>query len=605
MLRKMSLVCVVTVALAASLAHAAPPMPKKVPSEVLVLIEAANIQATAARVKALVAKVAPATAEGIPPVAMVLPMQLFKTGAADSVDLTKPVRVMILAPPLHTQPVFVFTVKNAQAYLGGIMTEKKGVVDGVNEFGGFGGDFSVQIVGSLGVLSENTAAVKKVVGIVAKAGIDAKPILAGGDICVGARVADSLASFKKVGIDPFMMAKGALTMLGGMGGMGMGGPDGDPQAAAQLQQMQAMGAHALGSLEKLADQIDSVGLTLRFEKNAVEIAKTWLPAKDSAVAKFINATPAGEFKTAKRLPADASTFLLMRISDPKPVLDWYVGFITAMGTDADPQAIAKIKAMLSKGAEAWGGELAGSVSFRPAATMLISYAESVKDVAAAKAFMRSGAELSNQIAAIQPEGAPKTTMELTPDAFTHAGVGIDKFTFDIAIPPNPNMPPQMAAMQKDLITRFFGDAGYSVVLKDAAVTCMGAGAQDGIRAAVDAKTSLASSGKVVRALIGVKGKPVVIASADVSAGVNWALELTRILQPGFPLPADMKMGKSTPAIFTMVVAPDGVVTNRIRIRHDVFTAVKDMVMQAQKAMGGGGENMLPGPPLEALPMLPE
>jgi hypothetical protein len=593
MLRKMSLVCVVAVALMAGLVHAAPPMPKQVPKDVLVLLEAANLQATAARMKELVAKVAPERAKRIPPIEVLLPMQLFRTGAADSIDLTKPVRSMILAPPLHMQPVFIFTVKNAQAYMGGIMADKKGVVDGVNEFGGPGGEFAVKIVGSVGVLSKNTAAVKKAAAVVAKAGINAKPLLAGADICIGVRVTDSLAAFKEIGMDPFMMAKGALMMFGGMGG-----PGADPQMAAQMQQMQQMAAHGLDSLEKLTVQIDSFGLAVKFEKNAVEISKTWLPVKDSAVAKFMNATPAGEFKMAKRLPADSSAFFLMRISDPKPLLDWYGGFIGALGgPDADAQAIAKIKAMLAKGAEAWGGELGESVSFRPAATMLIAYAASVKDAAAAKAFARSGAELVNLLAAIQPEGAPKTTVQMTPDAFTHAGVSIDKFTFDITIPVNPNIPPEMAAMPKELMTRLLGEAGYSAVLKDATVTCMGAGAEDGIRAAMDAKTSLAGSGKVTRALIGVKGKPVAVASADVTACVNWALELARILQPALPIPEDLKMGKSTPATFTMVVAPDGVVSNKLRIHHNIITAVKGMVEQAEKAMmGGGGENMLPGPP---------
>ncbi len=596
MLRKMSLVCVVAVTLAAGLAHAAPPMPKEVPSDVLVLIEVANIQATGARITELAVKIVPAPAGGIPPLETILPMALFKTNAADSVDITKPVRAIILAPPLHAQPVVVFTVKDPKAYLGGIMAEKKGVVDGVNEFGGFGGDFAVKIVGNLGVLSQNTAAVKRAAAIVAKAGFGAKPMLAGGDICIGARVAGSLAIFKKIGMDPFMMAKGALMMLGGMAG-----PGGEFDAAVrQKQQMQKMATHALDSLEKLAVQVDSFGLAVKFDKDAIEISKTWLPVKDSAVAKFMNATPAGKFKMAARLPADSSAFFLMRVSDSKPLLDWYAGFLGALGgPTADPQAVANIKAMLGKGASAFGGELGESVSFRAAGTMLIAYAVAVKDAAAAKAFSRDGAKLADQIANLQPKGAPQTRIKMTPDAFAHKGVGVDKFTFDITIPANPNIPPEIAAMPKELIKRLLGDAGYSAVLKDAAVTCLGsAGAEDGIRAAIDGKNSLAASGKVRKALIGIEGKPVLVASADLTACVNWVLDLARVMQPNMPIPADLKMGKSKPLTATTVVAPDGVIASKLTIPHNVITSVKDMVMKAQQMMMGGrpGGRMLPPPP---------
>jgi len=587
MLRKLSLVCVVAMALGAGLAHAAPPMPKEMPSDVLVLLEVANIQVTAARIKELITKVEPNMAQRIPPVEMVLPMGLLKTGAADSVDLTKPLRALILAPPLHTEPVLVFSVKDANAYLGGIIAEKKGVVDGVNEFD----RFAVKIVGNLGVFSKNTLAVKKAAAIVAKAKLGDKPLLTGGDICIGARVAGSVGAFKEVGMDPFLMAKGGLALLA----MGAGN---DPQALAQIQQMQKMATHALGTLEELTAQIDSFGLAFKFDKNAIVVSETWLPVKDTDVAKFMNATPAGDFKMAKHLPADSAAFLLMRVSDPKPLLDWYGGLIAALGdAEANPQAVASIKKMFDVAATAFGGELGESVSFRPAATMLVAYAASVKDAAAARTFAQQGAKLADLVADLQPAGAPKTRIKMTPDALKYKGVGIDKFTFDITIPPNPNMPPALAAIPKELIKRLLGDAGYSAVLKDAAISTLGsAGAEDGIRAAIDGKNSLAASGKVRKALIGVRGKPVMVASADVSACLNWGIELVRAMQPDLPIPPEIKMGKSTPLTCTMVVARDGVVASQLRIPHDIITSIADMVKPLIPMGAGPGPGRLPGPP---------
>jgi hypothetical protein len=591
MLHKVPLMCVLAATLLAGSALAQAPMPNDVPDDVLLLVEFASIKTTLARVRQLAQKIDPDAAAQLDLVEPLLPAEMFKTNAAAAVDITKPVRVMVMAPPLHTTSAMVFTVTDAEAYLAGILGNKKGVVEGVHEYDGF----AVTAVGKFGVIGETATVVKKVAGIVAKGVFDDKPLLSGDDICVAARVAGSLAALQKAGVQPFVMAKGALMLLAAK----LSAVD-DIWAATRKQRLLQAASYALVAAEKIARETESVSLSLRFAESTIEVTESWLPVKDSSVAKYMAATPASDFKTAKSLPGNSAAFALMRVGDPKPLIDWSAGLLIALGdADADPEAVAGVKAAFAKAAVVFDGEFARSIAFSKGAATLVTFVAGVKDAAGAKALIRDSAAFAARMSAIQPAGRAKVAVEITPDAGLHNKVGIDKVKLDITVPPRPGLPPHLAALPGTLIRRILGGPGFVAVREDAALLCIGKRAKVVINHAICGNSSLAGAGKVRGVFVGAEGKPVVVASADLTAVVNGLVDVVRTVQPDIPIPPTLKMGKSTPLTCFMIVAPDGVVATKLTIPHNVITSVRTMLKNTElpPAPAPGDENEFPAPPL--------
>jgi hypothetical protein len=590
MLRRMSLMCAVVVALAASPVRAQAPMPKDVPDDVLMLVEVANLKATLARVRQFALKIDPDAAEQVDLAEPLLPAELFKTNDAASVDITKPIRILVMAPPLHKSAVMVFSVNDAKAYLAGIIGVKKGVADGVHEFAGF----SVAVVGQFGVVGKSPATVKAAVGVVGKGAFDDKPLLSGDDICIAARVAASLTALQKAGVQPFVIAKGALMLLEGAA------PAVDPQLAARKKRLAQVAAYALPAVEKIAKETESVALSFNFADGSIAITESWLPVKDSGMAKYMAATPAGDFKMAKSLPRNSAAFALMRVGDPKPLIDWTAGLLIALGKpDADPDAVAGVKAAFAKASEVFDGEFARSIAFGKNATTLVTLAAGVKDAAGAKALIRDSAAFAAHMSAIQPAGSAKVAVQVTPDAGLHNKVGIDKVKLDITVPPHPGLPPQLAALPGTLVRRILGGPGFVAVRDDAALFCFGRRAKVVINHSICGNSSLAGGAKVRGVYVGAKGRPVMVASADLTTVVNGILGVVRTVQPDAPIPPTLKMGRSTPLTCYTVVAPDGVVDTKLTIPHNIVTSVRAMLKNVEPppAPAPGDENEFPAPPL--------
>jgi hypothetical protein len=585
------LVCVVLVSAACALVHAEPVVPAKLPADVVAFVEVGNLNGAVGKVAGLVGQVDPQLGMMIPAQAAMIPPALCKTQNAASVDMARPLRVVVLAPPMHASAVRTFGVTNADTYLNGILLQKQATVGKIHTYGQMGQTFCVAMVGQRAVTGESPAAVKKVAEMVSSGTFGDKPLLTGGDAGAVLRVGKLMAGLRQAGMDPFEKAREAVQ-------------------DAWPPQMQGMLSGYFATAESLVGQIEAVALGLSFEQDALVISEHLQPVQGSTLANYFTGVGKGTPALVKYMPADAMLFFAAKTGDIKPLAEWYANFLAAMmemasqaapAGQADPAAmIEQISTMMRKWAEVFGGEMAWAAAPSPGGGLSIATATSVGDMAKTKELMASSPEVIKSMGAAMAQSGMTMDLQVKENAVTHAGVGITEWQYTMDFQPQVGMGPQEVAMQKAMMDLLLGKAKktYFGFHNGALLQGQGDGALAALMAMIDGKNRLPGSATLEEAMTGMPEEPVVLGYANVTVLGNQVIAM--LGEAGLPGVGPMLEGKrladAPPVALAITIADNGAVSCRTRVPVAIAKSIYDLVKEIRTQMQPGMQPGQPPPP---------
>ena len=601
MWRYVAVLCAMCAGIVAPSVQAEPIVPKNLPDDVLVIVEVANLSEATGRLQKLAKELNPGWMQ-VQDSLLGMTRAGLQALNADTIDLTKPVRLVLLGPPLHTHPVVLFTVPDTQAYLGDIPLARKGQNGDVHIFAagpGAGGEIAIAVAGRIGVMSNAAEAVDKVTKLVNADSLPAG-LLKGADLCAMVRINKLLSRLADSGMDVFKMAGDKMDESARMAAQ-MGMPP-------QQQKMLKIVPELLSGVKALAMQVEAVQLNISFTPDALVMEKLVQPVKDSGLENYIAETPAGPSALMKYMPADAIGACSAKMGDTKPVADWLVRVAEAFLPEGGEADLKVIRDHFDKWSDAVD-EQAGAMLANPDGTLCICVAQSLREGKDPAELQKASMNMMEATGGFQKAMGMKMDIKLTPDAVTHAGHAITEWEITYDILPmegvDPNMAAQMQQMQVQMQKLIWGEdlKGYSTIIGNHYIYTQGGGALDELKAMIEGKARLAGSDGLKAALPDAPENLVAVGYVSATALMNWYIGLFQrmmgMMMPGMaPNMGGMEAPKADPIGFYCTVAEDRVVTQRLTIPVSVGKSVMSVVQMVMgRMMGGMMMNNQPGGPV--------
>jgi hypothetical protein len=477
-------------------ARAQTPAAQGVPDGVVLLAELKDVQELDSRMAVLATKILPE--RPYEPLSDELPDAL-KTTDATTIDLTKPLHVVGLAPPLLESLVLVFSVTDAERYMDSIspdfeeVRQEEGLHLYEDVFLGFEEEegweqeeavaLAIGIVDGRAAIGDDPEAVRTVMELLQDGALPAEPFFADSHAGAVVRLKQMLEGLTAKGSNPFdmMRAMGAVAM-----GMGPQQPGMDPQ--------KMVGTLADG-VESLAMQVETVSGGLSLGEDDVSGYALIEAVPDGTVATYIAQMKGGELATAKHMPSGVIGAAAFRIGDLGPLVSWYGKFMEALVPSEGAEAVDALAQMMEEGLGLVGDETAMAFDVGAEGHFAVISASKVKDAGQTREFLASAADKLELIGRMQQAFGVQSSVKYTPAVETHAGHEIDRWTYDWEFPVMPGpQGEQMAAMQRGMITAFWGEQleGYGTFVDDVYLYTQGSGALERLKAAIDGAPSSAA-----------------------------------------------------------------------------------------------------------------
>jgi len=586
-MRKASAVCAFVALLACVAAEAQAGPLATLPEQVVALVEIGDVGALDQAVSTYAAMASPAGP--IPPLAYVLPASVLKTVDPLSVDMNRPFRILVLAPPLHLKPVFVFGVPDPAEYLQSLAPGIKKVADQGDLHVFTDGDRTIVIgtAGKRAVLGQDPQAVGEALRLLKAGSIPDGPVFTDCRAGAAVRVQKLLHDLDALGQNPFaqflqVVAAQART---------------DPEAA----QIQRVLEAELKGIESVLRQTVALSASIKLDGGDLTLVFEAAPAPASGLAKYISSVPTGEPKLLPYVPADSVGVFAFKVGDLGPFLDWSMGIVRAMVRPGEGETEAGALSELARAAlNAAGKEVA--VAFGGKDSLVITRAVEVRDKAALEQVMP---RLLRQV-----EKAMKNAtiggvygLDVQQNATSHAGHAISSVTFELGMPAAPNVPPQLAEAHRLMLDMFLGKErkGYWSYKGDVMLYTQGDGALDELKALLDGSDPGFAGSEGHKAVT--EGAPAAtMAVGYLSLGKlgNLVLGLWKRLAQaqGQTVPlqaAAIKFEEGPPVGLLVRVTPEGAVEKRVRIPAGAIRVIYDGITRALQsgaapgsAVEGGG-----------------
>lgn len=602
-MKRASVLCAVVLALGTALAYGEQAAPASLPEQVIAFAELNDVVSLDAKLMAVVARIAPQSF--VPPLAAALPMGALKTADPATVDLSKPLQVVVLEPPLHTTPVLVFSVTDGQAYLDSLLDGVKKERDegkvhvykegeagfeeedwedddwGEEEGWGQGPEepLAIAVAGSRALLGRDVEAVKGALALVEAGSFSGQPLFPGSDAGGMVRLKRLLATLAAEGTDPFQMMRGMAEMSAAMRPT----PGPDPRAILKVY---------VDTLETMAKQIDVAAAGVSLDEAAINVWSRGKPVEGSGLDAYIAQTPSGDLELLRHLPPDAMLVFATKLGDLTPVAAWYGRVLEALAPAEPGAPPSPLWRTLTEAVGLLGGEVATAVTTGPEGHLLASTAYSVEDVEGMKAFLQSAPELMAEFSdAFKPLGM---TFGLTydPTAASHAGHEIGEWQYDLQFTGPEGMPDAegVAAMQQTMIAAFWGESmrTYETFSGNVYFQTQGPGALDAIKRMIEGHTpSAADSELLAAATEGMPGNPMAVGYFLPGKFISFYLDavIKATSASGMPVAvppqlANLEFKSGAPIGFGAWVKDDGAVEKRFRIPIETIAGIADGFRQA-------------------------
>jgi hypothetical protein len=580
------------------LAHGQTSAPGALPEGVVAFVELGRPSSFDAKASNLLRQALPMPTG--PALTAALPY-LLKTTAPVALDLGKPVQIVVLEPPLHKSPVKVFSVTNADFYLGKLLPSLKeerqdgnvhvykdegtpllNEADWGDEVGAGvkpeASSVAIGIVGNRAAVGADVEAVKKVLAMVEAGSFGSEPLYKGQDAGATVRVKKLLSALDSQGGNPFDFVRTSMMPM-----MSMNAPPG--QDAEQVQKvLQA----ELDAVQSLAAQMDTLGATVLLEPDAVVLSVSGLPVSGSGLANYVASVNAGDFLSLRFMPADSVAVMACKLGDFRPFLDWYVGFVGKMlPAEATAEMLESLTSIVQKLGALMGDEMSLALKAGPQGLPVFVEAVAVKDAQKLDEAMQDALAQWSKVKSAYGKMGMDMDVRVERDAVSHAGHQIHAIQFDFRFPQVPGpMGEQVAHMQQMMMDMMYGKdhRAYWTYVDSMLVYAQGEGALDVLKGIVDGSVkSAAGSEGVVAALKGVPSGPTGLGYASLEGLADAALSFAKMMgaPPAF---ANVRIEKGPPITFAAWKAEGGAVEKRIRVPVSAVANVVKGYMGAAMAI---------------------
>ncbi len=519
----------------------------RVPEELCVLVELQDVAGLSERLAGFIA------ATGLPPT--LPPMQgpltmLLKSTDPTVVDWDKPVRLAVLQPPQPTEPVFIFSVLDAERYIASLGPDvKESAQDGdvriyvQRLFGGPGVEgetFAVGLVGKQVVLSPDVAVAKAAVAIVKAGQLPPEPILPGKGVSASVTVARLLDGITRTSGDPFDKLRSLIPPPGAHGSMGPSAPGSEAMFRAILDA-------ELDAVESLARQIESVVASVEVDAERIRIKWQLLATEEGGLSRYIASVPAGKPRTLKYLPADAWLVSAAKFGDLGPLVDWSCGLMERIAASG-PEGAKPIEAMaeiIRNMVPLYGNEFSFAMTSGPGEPLALAKVIEVKD---AKAVSEAMLEMEALTEAMGSSFFSTTgfTMQttLSPSVETYKGRDIAAWecSFDFKVPKGiegagAEHLKRAPAMQQKMFERIYGPKmvmHYAFIDQDM-LLCMGPDSLSELKKLIDGQSEpVTESAAFKTALAGMPEEYTRVFYLSLGDYANWYLGILQVVFEGMP-----------------------------------------------------------------------
>ncbi len=585
MLRKIVL-CATVMVLGLGTAVAQAERLEGLPDEVIGVLEVGDLPALGEKLAAAALQISPMAQ--VPPLGMMAPMMIMKTADPTTVDLTAPVRVVLLEPPMHTAPVFVFSVTDAVRYLGSLLPNlvKMDERDGLVIFDAAGTTLAIGTATGRAALGQDIDAVTQVLELVSEGLLPAGKLFETGDIAVAVRVVRLLDGLSMSGQNPFDMARAMWLPMMAMGQQG----GGDPEAVTKILGVE------LDAVEAIVTQMDVLSLGLTFGEDAMTMTARVDPVEGGGLEQYVASIPSGDMTLVSMLPGDSLLTVVAKTGDMGPFYEWTGQLMSAMMPEGEVASEDMLKAFELTG-EAIGNEQAMAMRAQGTAVQFIQVQAVDDPVAMEEAADAIMANMGNMMQGFQMPGmGTEGFASIERNVAEHAGHRIDAQVFNIPEPdvtgmPNPQVAQMAARSQQAMLDIMLGPdrRGYLTYIDGNRVYVQGEGALDTLKGMIDAAGTVSEvPAGLAAALDGAPAGTFAAGHVSLTGLANWGVGLARqmIAAMGQPMPAPLQaiVFESAPPISVTVSAgEDNSVTKRVRVPLAAARSIADGIMMARMA----------------------
>jgi hypothetical protein len=569
-----------TLALISSALSGSPsPAAQAVPEQVVALAEVKDLLSSGQRLQALAAKIEPGLL--LPSPAQFAPSAVFRTMDPTSLLLDRPIQVVILAPPLHTEPVLVFSIRDEAAYLRGLMpnvreSRTEGDIHVYTETtGGFAGEtaelpLAIGIVGDRAAMGRGLEQVRQVTAMVQNGSLKPGLLAEGGDACALIRLRALLKGLSAASQDPFDSLRKQLKSLELPAAI---------EGAARPQE--AMAAEA-DIAERIAEEVEELTAALWLGSDDVRLTARAAPVGDSGVARYLASIPQEELDLLKYVPADSMFFTAAKLGDLQALLP-------GQGKPAGPPAAAGQGGGSPRPTPV---ETVTAVLAAEQAMLRVVGAERYADAAAARRLLEEPLP-EEKAGAEQTTGFAGMTATMTRRRVeTYKGCEIRESTLSF----NPSPGALAAGIQSSagLVQSAFR-IGFGKELRtcwtvagDTKLSATGPGALETLKAMIDGNVqSVSRSPRLAEALGGLPQKPAALAYVSLGDLMGWLLRGGAAMHL-LPVPLPPIRFEPGPAIALAArVSDDRALEGGLRIPIGALTNIMDGFSAGIPAAPGG------------------
>ena len=421
----------------------------KLPDDVCVAMEARSIEDLIAGLDEFAAGLSGPPIGEVPPIGQELAKGLNALGPG-VVDTRSPARVLVLEPPMHMSPIFVFRSNDPDKFFKrfqGSLQQTQGDVKIYN----FPGPFrSMGAQGNHVVVSAAPQAVQRGMQLVKSGEATGKPTLPDGHVAVCARLKKLMEGLKRTGMNPLDSARQAIVAA-------------QQQGQAQMPpETMAIIMAELDAIESLSLQTEMATWTVSIGREGVQTDGRVQAAEGSAMADYFKGHPAGNLRTLKYIPAGSVAGYAGKHGGYKELMDWYTEMFRKMAAagGGDTKLVDKWDAIVKKTMALYGDEICAAV--QPAQEGGLQFTEviEIEDPAAFKKLMPEFKEAMEVFTQMPQASGMKMDFKVDEKATTYKGQDVMEWrmswSFDDSEAPKSPQQQQMARMQGQIFEALFG-----------------------------------------------------------------------------------------------------------------------------------------------------
>lgn len=570
--------------LSVSIVRAEPIVPDEIPEDVGIVVETRNLEALGTATQRLVSAVEPTAM--IPPPAMMLPSLVLKTTNPQTVDLTKPLQVILFLPPAAPKPAMIFSVTDGAAYLASIPLQKQDGDGDVQVFTAGQKVFAVAVVGNRAVASDDSDVTKKAAAMLEDGKFKGQVLPGEHHLSLAFRPKASLEGLAEAQMNPFGLARQQM-----QGAMAMAA-DPDQKKMMQLVLVE------LDAVEKLLGQVEGLTVGLDLAETGLTVNKLVQPLEGSGLATYLGSVPEGEMEMLKYVPANSMAFYTARFGDLEPVMAWAKEMFTQWAGDDDATPFVQT---MDKWVAAVGNQVAQAFVANDMGTLTSVGAVALKDEAAMQDILANMEEMVKAFLPMQNmANGPKVDVKVAMGAAEHAGVKLHEITTTFEMPAETNIPPQVMMMQQTMMELLLGKDGKSYVgVKDKAyVYAQGDGSLDAVKASLDGTGSIAGSPNLDLTLKTAPKGASLLGFISVTDAINFGLDAAQRIAPQMTMMLnDRRLQPADPITFGSGVTGEGNVTATMHVPVGVAKSVYSFWREMMQAMMPPQGGMAPQPML--------